>query len=53
MSVDRRGHTTARAVSCPFIAEAQVRSQVNPCEICGGQSGIGTGFFSEYFGFPL
>jgi hypothetical protein len=26
--------------------EAQVRSRVSPCGICGVQSGIGTGFFS-------
>jgi hypothetical protein len=29
-------------------AVARVRS----CGICGGQSGTGTGFFSEYFDFP-
>jgi hypothetical protein len=34
-------------------AEARVRSRVSPCRICGGQSGTGTGFSSEYFGFPL
>jgi hypothetical protein len=28
----------------PLTAEAQVRTQVSLCEICGGQSGIGTGF---------
>jgi hypothetical protein len=27
-----------------FTGHAQVRSQVSPCEICGGQSGTGTGF---------
>jgi hypothetical protein len=43
-------------------AEARVRSRVSPCEICGGQSGIWTGFskstsvFScqfHYTGAPL
>jgi hypothetical protein len=28
----------------PVTAEARVRALVNPCRICGGQSGIGTGF---------
>jgi hypothetical protein len=43
----------AHAVSrWPLIAEARVRARVNPCGICGGQSGTGTGFFSEFFGFP-
>jgi hypothetical protein len=36
----------------PFTAEAQVRSQVNRCEICGGQCGIGSGFL-RLQGFPL
>jgi hypothetical protein len=37
----------------PLTAEAQVRSRISPCGICGGQSGTATGFFPEYFGFPL
>ena len=28
------------------VAEARVRSQPNPCEICGGQNGITKGFHS-------
>jgi hypothetical protein len=39
------GHAVAHAVICqPLTAEAQVQSETNPCEICGGQSGIETGF---------
>jgi hypothetical protein len=35
----------AQAVSrWPFAAEALVRARVNPCGICGRQSGTGTGF---------
>jgi hypothetical protein len=35
----------AQAVSRrPLTAESRVRSRVNPCGMCGGQSGTGTGF---------
>jgi hypothetical protein len=33
----------------PLTAEARV----NPCGICGGHCGTGTGFSQELFGFPL
>jgi hypothetical protein len=35
----------------PLTAEAQLRSRVSACGICGGQRGAGTGFPPEYFGF--
>jgi hypothetical protein len=39
------GRTMAQVVSRrPLTAEARVRARVNPCWICGGQSGTGTGF---------
>jgi hypothetical protein len=40
-----KGRDMAQDVSCwPLTAEARVRVRVNPCWICDGQSGIGTGF---------
>jgi hypothetical protein len=44
----------AQAVSLwPVTAEALVRVRVNPWEICGRQSGIGTGFSSSASVFPV
>jgi hypothetical protein len=41
-----------QAVGCRRLtADAHVRTQINPREICVGQSGIGTGFPPEYLGF--
>jgi hypothetical protein len=33
----------------PLTAEAWVRAQVDPCEICGGQIGTGAGFSPSFF----
>jgi hypothetical protein len=47
------GRAIAQAITCRlFTASAQVRDGVSYCGICGGQGGIGAGFFSKYFGFP-
>jgi hypothetical protein len=43
----------AQAVSRrPLAAEARVYDRVNPCGICGGQSGTGTGFSLSSLVFP-
>jgi hypothetical protein len=32
-----------------FLPEIMIQYQESPCQICGGQTGTGTGFFSEHF----
>jgi hypothetical protein len=47
------GRAMAQAVSrWPLTAEAQVRSRVDPCGICGGQIGTGAGFSPSSSVFP-
>jgi hypothetical protein len=44
---------TVTVMSDMFTAEARVQSRVSPCEICGGQSGTGTGFSPSCRFFPV
>jgi hypothetical protein len=38
--------------SRPLTTEARVHARVNPCGICGGQSGTGIGFSLSFSVFP-
>jgi hypothetical protein len=47
------GSAMAQAVNRrPLTAESRIRAGVNPCGICGGQSGAGTGFSPSSSVFP-
>jgi hypothetical protein len=48
------GRAMDQAVSRrPLTAKARVRARVNPCGICGGQSGIGRGLSPSSSVFPV
>jgi hypothetical protein len=48
-----QGRAIAQEVSGRLpTAAVRVRSQVRSCQICGGKSGTGACFVSEYFGSP-
>jgi hypothetical protein len=47
------GRVTAQAVSRrPLTAETRIRARVSLCEVCGGQSGTGTGCSLSFSVFP-
>jgi hypothetical protein len=49
-----QGRTVTQAVSRRSgIAETRVRSQVNPCEICGGRNGTPTGLCRSGLVYPV
>jgi hypothetical protein len=37
----------------PLTAEARIRDRVNPCGICGGQTGTGTGSSPSSSVYPV
>jgi hypothetical protein len=48
------GRAVSQAVSrLPLTAEARVRAHVNQCEICGGESGTGTGYLRVLQSSPV
>jgi hypothetical protein len=52
ISFNSIGRTVAQGLSCrPLSAESRVLAQVSHCGICGGQSGIESGFTSSYLVF--
>jgi hypothetical protein len=53
IEVKLMGHVVAQAVSLyARITEVWVRSQADPCRVCGEQSGSGTGFSMNTSVFP-
>jgi hypothetical protein len=53
LTVVLRRWARAQGVSYrPLATKTRVQYRASPCELCGDQSAIATGFSSENFGFP-
>jgi len=53
LTVEEYGYARHRRLVAGLSPKAWIRLLASPRYVCGGQSGTGTGIFSEYLGFPV